>query len=120
RCRRTELAVCSHEYRRATSDCLSADSTDDGSGDIWIANPDSVALARHAVDVDADIDIVTITPTQVITGVLTYGDVGVPSSDAGKRPATYCRVPAATDVLEKRASPIRGIGAAEHVIMERA
>ena len=81
---------------------MAADPSDDRGGDVWIADPDSVTLASHTIDVGADIDIITIAPAQVIAGVLSYGDVGVAGGNTGKRPATYRRVTAATNVLENR------------------
>ena len=39
--------------------------------DIFIADPDSVTLAGHALDVRADIDIITIAFEKVVSRILT-------------------------------------------------
>ena len=97
-----------------------ADPSDNGSGDVWIADPDSVILTCHAVDVGADIDIIAVAPAQVLASVLAHRDVGVAGADTGKRPATYCGVAVSTNVMEKRASSVGCVRVTEHVVMKCA
>jgi hypothetical protein len=55
-----------------------------------------------------------------MTGILAYGDVGIPVADAGKCLTTYRRVAVATNVLEKRMITVGGVGVANGVVMECA
>ena len=73
----SELTIRIYKDLRATRSRGSADSRDKRGGDIRIADPDSVALARHAADIVADIDIV-IASSQVAACDVSEGSVVVP------------------------------------------
>ena len=59
-----------------------------------ITDPDGVALARNALNVIADIDIVTIAGGQVVAGVIAQRRVVGAGGYVSKRTPTNCRVAA--------------------------
>jgi hypothetical protein len=73
----SELTIRIYKDLRATRSRGSADSRDKRGGDIRIADPDGVALASHAADVVADVDIV-ISSSQVAACDVSEGSVVVP------------------------------------------
>jgi hypothetical protein len=69
---RAELSARIYKDLGATGGRSSADSRDESGSNIRIADPDSVALARHTRNVVADIDIV-IAARQVRAGNVAQG-----------------------------------------------
>ena len=64
------MAVRRHKDGRSAGNCLAADPADDSRGDIWIADPNGIAFACDALNIKADIDIVTIAFEKVVSGIL--------------------------------------------------
>src|SRR5215470_9935260 len=105
---RTEVAVCGDKHSRAAGNCCSADSPDKSVGDICIADPDGVALARHALNVKTNIDII-IARREVEAGHVAQGCIGVASANVSQRTVAYPSVAGAGGVPQKRTRTISDI-----------
>ena len=116
----TQLTVCSYKHGSTAGNRCSADPADDGGRNIRVADPDGVAFTCHALNVKADIDIVTIAFEKVVSCILTQCGVGAADTDAGKRACAYGGIADTFNIGKERMIPDGGIRAAKRVVMECA